>query len=135
MTSKSADSGACTTKNARLISISQMSRHVCGTIKYVATVPASHANQTSETKCIRLMPVLVQCVDRTPQVHKGDMKLPVVTAQQTVPKPPLSARNVKGSSSTTQRVALRAARMTRMTKANSHTRMGAISFVAIGCFC
>jgi hypothetical protein len=103
-------------------------------IQYVATVPVSHVNQTNETKCIQPMPVLVQCVERTPQAHKGSMKLPAVPARQTVPNPLWSMRNLKGSSSATKRMAPRAARSARMTKANNHTRMGAISFVTIGSF-
>src|SRR6266446_2032697 len=63
-----------------------------------------------------------------------EAKLPVFTTRQAVLKP-LSARNVKGSSSTIQRMALRAARMARMTKANNHTRKGERSCVAIECLC
>jgi hypothetical protein len=58
-----------------------------------------------------------------------------VTAEEAVPKSLWSARNVRGSSDTTNRAAPRATRMTKMTKANNHTRKGEISFAAIRCFC
>src|SRR5262245_10929668 len=81
------------------------------------------------------MPILVQCVARTPQAHPGGVNLTVVTARQAVLKPLWAARNLNGSSSTTKRMAPRIARMARMTKVNHHTRKGGIALVALECLC
>src|SRR5262245_29908086 len=115
--------------------MSQRSRHAGGTIQYIATVPASHVNQMSDTKCIWLMPILGPCVAQTPQAHQGGIQLTVVTARPAMPKPLWAARNVKRSSSTTQRMAPRIVKMARMTKANHHTRKGGIVLVALECLC